>query len=57
MLSEQTAYTRDAVVDGPVDAVVDPAVLLGLVNNPTFGPVVDEVSARLDRGLEAVVEG
>lgn len=36
-------------------SVVDPVVLLGLVDNPALDPVIDEVSERLDRVLESVV--
>lgn len=34
--------------------VVDPAVLMGLVDNPELDPIIDEVGQRLDRVLEAV---
>lgn len=35
-------------------SVVDPEVLLGLVDNPAIDPITDEVSERLDRVLDAV---
>jgi len=36
-------------------SVVDPVELLGLVDNPALDPIIDEVSERLDRALDAVV--
>lgn len=35
--------------------IVDPVVLLGLVDNPALDPIIDEVDERLGRVLEALV--
>lgn len=36
-------------------SVVDPEVLLGLADDPALDPIIDEVTERLERVLEAVI--